>query len=107
MRKIISALIPQTLKHKYRLKKYPEYKANFEKDWEWERIKTVPRYQHDSTKLLGNTLNFVDFTSFLFIYDKLFSKKNYKFNTFNPESYIIDARANIGLSIIYLKQICC
>lgn len=73
-------------------------------DSEIQRLKRLPRYQEGRTRLLGPDLRFVDSASFLFLYDELFRKEIYQFETSNPSPYIIDAGANIGLSVYYFKQ---
>ncbi len=105
LKKIITFFIPEKIKHLYRLKKYPEYKERFERVEESKRLKKLPRFVTDSTFLLGKKLKLVDAASFLFIYDELFNKEIYKFKTTHPKPYIIDAGANIGLSIIYFKKL--
>jgi FkbM family methyltransferase len=105
VRENMAKIIPKSLKHQYRLKKYPEYKANFEQEQEFGRIQQIPRYQLGTTHILGKTLKFIDSASFGFIYDEMFKKEIYKFTTENPQPYIIDAGANIGLSILYFKQL--
>ena len=50
-------------------------------------------------------MSFTDSASLLFIYDEIFKKEIYKFQTNSIEPYIIDAGANIGLSVIYFKQL--
>jgi FkbM family methyltransferase len=96
-------LILQKLKHIYRFYKYDEYRSNFLIQLELKRINTIPRYKEGSTQILGNHLKFVDSSSFHFIYREVFKKEIYKFNSENNKPYIIDAGANIGLSVIYFK----
>jgi FkbM family methyltransferase len=105
MKKYISPLIPESIKHNYRLKKYPHYKKHCEKQQEIQRIQKIPRFIAGDTNLFDKPLKFVDSASFCFIYGEIFEKEIYKFNTHNPQPYIIDAGANIGLSIIYFKKL--
>jgi FkbM family methyltransferase len=93
------------IKHKYRLIKYPDYRKNYEKQQEISRISQTPRFFIGETDILEHKLQFVDSASFCFIYDELFNKEIYKFETSNPSPYIIDAGANIGLSVIYFKKL--
>ncbi|HNR20476.1 MAG TPA: FkbM family methyltransferase [Bacteroidia bacterium] len=74
---------------------------------ELKKITATPRYQQGFTNILqlGSPVKFIDSASFEFIYDELFVKEIYKFKTQLPQPYIIDAGANIGLSIIYFKKI--
>ncbi|MFD2515631.1 FkbM family methyltransferase [Pontibacter locisalis] len=73
--------------------------------YELERIKSIPRYVPGVTNLLNRKLRFVDSASFLFMYDEIFKKKIYAFRSTNNQPFIIDCGANIGLSILYFKQL--
>ncbi len=53
----------------------------------------------------GKKIKYVDAASFAFIYEELFYKQIYKFECSTSTPYIIDAGANIGLSIIYFKTL--
>jgi FkbM family methyltransferase len=105
IRKIINFFKLKSLKHRYRLRKYPNYRQKYATEQDLWRLQSMPRFQKGSTNLLGRTWNFVDSASFLFIYDELFNKEIYKFKTNTPTPYIIDAGANIGLSILYFKKL--
>lgn len=76
-----------------------------EKNIEIERISKLPRFYENRTRLLGNEVIFPDAASFLFIYDEIFKKQIYKFVSTKEKPYIIDAGANIGLGIIFFKQL--
>jgi FkbM family methyltransferase len=104
LKKILSKYIPTFIKHNYRLKFYPEYKARIEREKELEIINLIPRYQGGITSILGSKIKFIDSASFAFIYDEIFNKEIYKFRTDNTQPYIVDAGANIGLSVLYLKK---
>ncbi len=62
------------------------------------------RYTKGTTTLFEKPFEYADFASFKFIHEEIFKKEIYKFYTINPKPYIIDAGANIGLSIIYFKM---
>jgi len=83
--------------NKYFNKLYKKYELN--------RIKKLPRFKESSTKLLGNKIEFPDSASFISMYKSIIKKEIYKFHTDNATPYIIDAGANIGLSVIYLKKL--
>ena len=61
--------------------------------------------QHGSTLLCGRNFEFVDGYGFLFLHDEIIEKEIYKFSTDDPAPYIIDGGANIGLSVLYFKQL--
>ena len=58
-----------------------------------------------STVLFGRNFEFVDGPSFLFLYDEIIEREIYKFSTDEPAPYIIDGGSNIGLSVLYFKQV--
>ncbi|MBN2144545.1 MAG: FkbM family methyltransferase [Candidatus Aureabacteria bacterium] len=68
------------------------------------RIASLPRYQKDTVLFHNHFLTFLDGPSLLSGIKKIFEEKNYEFFTTNPTPVIIDAGANIGLSIIYFKK---
>lgn len=80
-------------------------KLNLYYPYELLRLKMFPRYTLTTTKLLDKKLFVPDSASFLSMYNEIFKKGTYKFNTFSNNPYIIDCGANIGLSIIYFKTI--
>ena len=106
LRRLVLKFIPEKVKHQYRLNKYPDYQKKYEKNEELNRLKAIPRYVFGETDyFLNKKIEFVDNASLFFIYDEIFEKEVYKFITKNPNPYIIDAGANIGLSIIYFKKL--
>ncbi|OAQ38680.1 hypothetical protein A5893_14445 [Pedobacter psychrophilus] len=77
----------------------------FQYQEELKRLKLIPRYTIGESNLLHKTISFIDSASLLFIQDELFNKEIYKFKADNSNPYIIDAGANIGLSVIYFKML--
>jgi FkbM family methyltransferase len=69
------------------------------------RLKAMPRYQGSETDLLGKTLRFVDAASFLSAYRQIFDEETYSFAARASNPLILDCGANIGLSVIYWKQL--
>ena len=98
-------MILEKLKSYYRRHRYAIFKRSDKHFRELQRLKAMPRFTQGNTTLLGNKLCFTDSASLLSIYDEIFTKEIYKFQTENTEPYIIDAGANIGLSVIYFKQL--
>jgi FkbM family methyltransferase len=63
------------------------------------------RYQDADVEIQGVSLKVIDTTSFLAMYDEIFSSRIYKFKSDAPNPIILDAGANIGLSVLYFKQL--
>lgn len=72
---------------------------------EKRRIKNIPRYSFGETRLLGLKVDFVDSVSFLNGYAEIFEEACYYFKTDNLCPNIIDCGSNIGLGIVYFKQL--
>lgn len=105
----IKRYIPSTLKKMIRetfpAKVVAPIKGNSCEEQELDRIRKIPRYKLETTTLVNGRFRFVDSASFLFMYDEIFKKNIYSFNSAVTEPYIIDCGANIGLSIIYFKSL--
>ena len=67
------------------------------------RLTALPRYVPTTTSLLGTPFELLDAYSFLGMYREIFQQEIYRFRTNNPEPFIIDAGANIGVSTLYFK----
>ena len=72
---------------------------------EIERIKAIPRRVPGVTRLFGSDVAFVDSASYISIFEEVFLRGIYEFNSGNDKPYIIDVGSNIGLSIIYFKRL--
>jgi len=105
IKNIILKVTPNIILHNYRLIRDINYRNNYITGKGLIRLKNIPRYNIGTIEMYGVKIKYVDSASFLFIYEELFKKKIYKFNTSNKKPYIIDAGANIGLSIIYFKEL--
>ena len=78
-----------------------EFAANKEE----ERLKNLPRFVETETEFLNHKIKIVDNASYYSIKNELFGKEVYRFKSDNKQPYIIDCGANIGLSVIYFKQL--
>ncbi|MBZ9632351.1 FkbM family methyltransferase [Salegentibacter sp. LM13S] len=65
----------------------------------------IPRYTETTALLNGKKIIVPDNASFSFMHKEIFEEEIYKFITQNPEPYIIDGGANIGLASIYFKKL--
>lgn len=72
---------------------------------EKERVRKIPRYLPETFRTRDIRIKFIDSASFLYMYNEIFEKEIYRFKTRNKEPYIIDCGANIGLSVLYFKQL--
>jgi FkbM family methyltransferase len=72
---------------------------------EIKRLQLLPRYRQDSTDLLGKSVRLVDGASFLSAYQQIFERELYCFSTSRENPRIVDCGANIGLCILYWKQL--
>ena len=95
-------MIPAKLKHIGKLLLQPEYRRY---NLALKTLFNTPRYTNSSTNLLGSEIELVDAASFLFMYGEIFEQQIYKFKAKHEQPRIIDCGANIGLSIIYFKQL--
>ncbi len=68
-------------------------------------LKRFPRFQPVVTNIFGAPLEVPDAPSFLSTFRQLFDEKIYGFIAKTDQPYILDCGANIGLSVIYFKQL--
>lgn len=69
-----------------------------------KQLKHLPSGQPREQVLFGKTLHFIDPPELLHGIKEIFVEEIYK-QTLPPSCYIIDCGANIGLSVIYMKQL--
>lgn len=98
----IKKYLPASLKNRIRFLTNKIYREDLK---ESTRIDTLPRYTAADTYLLGKKIRILDNASFRFIEKEIFDQQIYRFHAGNDQPYIIDCGANIGLSIIYFKQL--
>lgn len=79
--------------------------AKIKNNYSLLKIARTERYQHSFINLFGHKIELVDSASFLWTYDDIFAKQIYKFETQTQNPIIIDCGANIGLSVLYFKQL--
>jgi len=63
------------------------------------------RYESFNLNFFGKEIRVPDAGSFLGVYQEMFIDEIYKFNSKNFSPVIIDCGSNIGLSILYFKQL--
>ncbi|HET7601221.1 MAG TPA: FkbM family methyltransferase [Gemmatimonadales bacterium] len=72
---------------------------------ELARLAALPRRAAAVTPLLGPPFGLVDGASFVWTYRDLFERELYAFRAATERPYIVDAGANIGLSVLYFKRL--
>lgn len=70
-----------------------------------QRLKSIPRYQPTSTNIFGKPFELIDSASFISTFRQIFEEQIYRFKAGTDAPYILDCGANIGLSVIYFKQL--
>lgn len=68
-------------------------------------LRRVPRYQPTKTNIFGKPLEVIDSASFISTFHQIFEEQIYRFKANTDRPYILDCGANIGLSVIYFKQL--
>lgn len=69
------------------------------------RFGSRKRYQQFSLKWRGKTLQIPDALSFIWQHHEIFVQESYRFACPKPAPLIYDCGANIGLSVLYFKQL--
>jgi FkbM family methyltransferase len=69
---------------------------------ELQRIRKAPGGR-TTTEIFGRTFQIIDANSFCGLYESLFRRKLYDFETKTKEPYIIDCGANVGVSVMWWK----
>ena len=88
-----------------KIKRSIKLKLGIEKPDIYYNLDVSKRYQAKIIDLFGYKIIIPDVASFKFMYDEIFEKQIYKFYTSNNSPRIIDAGANIGLSVIFFKKL--
>ena len=74
-------------------------------DNEYKKIRQIPRFQEVEVSFLNHKIKVPDVASLIFLNRELFGEEIYKFKTDSKVPLIIDCGANIGLGIIYFKEL--
>ena len=69
------------------------------------QLEEIERYKDGVTIFQGKTINYIDYASYQSTLEELFNQKIYSFKTINETPLIIDCGANIGLSILFFKEL--
>ena len=102
MQSAINSFLPPLGKHFIKWLAYPDYRHISR---EVAKLKSLPRYQPATTDIHRRPLEMVDAASFLYMYREIFEECIYAFRAKSEKPYIIDGGANIGLSVLYFKEL--
>jgi FkbM family methyltransferase len=101
-REVVKSFIPPILKSSIK---------NFlikGKSMDWSHtidiLNQKPRYIPGNVELFGKSFFYTDSASFRFILQEIFEKEIYAFDINRDDPLIIDAGANIGVSVLYFKK---
>ncbi|MCF8321918.1 MAG: FkbM family methyltransferase [Flavobacterium sp.] len=86
------------------IKKYCKYLYNFAMKKKTD-LTIIERFIPIEKIFLGKKLYIHDIASFNLCNEELFQSEMYKFKSTSSNPYIIDCGANIGMSVIYFKQL--
>jgi FkbM family methyltransferase len=75
------------------------------RDAAFAQVRTLKRFTEGQTRLFGQAFRFPDNRGFLHSLEEIFTEQVYKFQAATPAPVIIDAGANIGLSVAYFKRL--
>lgn len=65
----------------------------------------MPRFQPTVTSIFGKPIEVPDSASFISTFHQIFEAQIYRFQPNTDRPFILDCGANIGLSVIYFKQL--
>lgn len=72
---------------------------------DYRAVLATPPFQHGTTRLFGQPVRFSNQEGLLHSIRELFCDEVYRFRAVREDPRIIDAGANIGLSVIYFKRL--
>ncbi|WP_375398748.1 FkbM family methyltransferase [uncultured Sphingomonas sp.] len=72
---------------------------------DYRAVRRSPPHTPGSTHLLGRPVAYADGGAILYSAQEIFKEEVYRFTAKTDRPHIIDAGANIGLSVIYFKQL--
>jgi FkbM family methyltransferase len=72
---------------------------------DFKRVRRKPRFKHGEATFRGRPIRFSDGPGFLLSLREIFIEQVYKFEPSRPSPLIIDVGSNIGLSIIYFREL--
>jgi FkbM family methyltransferase len=100
----MSLIAPLTrrLRHCGRLLTEPDYRRHVREE---RHLRGLPRRTPSEATLLGRRVRILDALSFLWQREEIFAREMYRFPCDHDAPFILDGGSNIGLAIIYFKQL--
>ncbi len=102
-RSVANALCPPILRDAARSILAP---VRSTEETELARLRKAPRNVKTTARLLGRKFQIPDGPSFASIYDAYFRREEYQFPVSGESPLIIDGGANVGIGVLYWKQLC-
>ena len=101
----LSAPLPLVVRRQLKRLLDPAARATRARDAELGRLADVPRDTPGSTTLLGRRFHYLDARAFCDLYQAIFIREIYRFETARSDPLVLDCGANIGLATLYVKQL--
>lgn len=95
-------LLPDSWLHFAKISLQPRYRRRLQ---EVTRLQRMPRYQPTVSTVLGKPFRILDAASFIFMEREIFQQGIYSFNANGKAPRIIDGGANVGLSVLFFKNL--
>jgi len=99
---LLLPFVVEPVKHAKRLATDRNYRAY---SFLATRMAGTPRYTRRTVRVQGREIAVPDVASFLSTYRELFVEQMYRFEFPGPAPRILDLGANIGLSVLYFKEL--
>lgn len=98
----VKQLVPPLFKEVLKRNLKPQYAEELARE---KKMAAIPRYVNTTIDFHNHTLHITDIASFNFIKKELFDEHIYRFVSKSNTPYILDCGANIGMGIIYFKEL--
>lgn len=95
-------LLPARLRHWLNCIRSSQYRREA---LEFRKLAAMARYTQTTTSLLGPPFIVPDALSFIHSYREIFRNRLYEFRAVRRDPVILDCGANIGLSVLFFKQL--
>ena len=82
-----------------------EYRRDYARCREIERLESLPRYTPCMTSLLGAPFEAADPAVFIGMYREIFLQRIYEFRAMRRDPLIVDGGANVGLAIAFWQRL--